>query len=329
MNDTIHRQWCLLSAIPREPRTITVEKIQQRLNENGYRVSDRTVQRDLVDLSTKFPLVCNDQSKPYGWSWLHNARVLDIPGMDSEMALTFSLAEMFLTPALPPAMRDRLQPHFLQARAILETSPLKNWSEHVRIIPRGQPLKAPAISPNIVQCVYEALLHQKRINITYYSRTNEKNKKQEANINPLALVLRNTVAYLVCNYEGYEDTRHLALHRIKKATLSDEPVNRPASFNLDSYIKEGRLDIPVGNKIKLVARFTKGAAFHLEEGGLSDDQTISSDDKDNWLTVTATVQDTSQLRWWLLGFGAQVEVLKPAHLRNELASTAKKMATLY
>ena len=34
-----------------------------------------------------------------------------------------------------------------------------------------------------------------------------------------------------------------------------------------------------------------------------------------FLRLKAKVQDTSQLRWWLLGFGAQVEVIKPVALR--------------
>mgnify|MGYP003324733769 CR=1 FL=1 len=37
------------------------------------------------------------------------------------------------------------------------------------------------------------------------------------------------------------------------------------------------------------------------------------------------MQDTSQLRWWLLGFGEQVEVIKPAHLREEFRKTAQKL----
>jgi len=41
------------------------------------------------------------------------------------------------------------------------------------------------------------------------------------------------------------------------------------------------------------------------------------------------MQDTSELRWWLLGFGDQVEVLKPASLRKHFARMAANMATAY
>jgi predicted DNA-binding transcriptional regulator YafY len=61
---------------------------------------------------------------------------------------------------------------------------------------------------------------------------------------------------------------------------------------------------------------------------LSNDQTLAP--VSNAQTrVVATVSDTPQLRWWLLGFGDGVEVLKPAALRRELAEIARKMARRY
>ena len=43
------------------------------------------------------------------------------------------------------------------------------------------------------------------------------------------------------------------------------------------------------------------------------------------LEIVATVHDNPQLRWWLLAFGDQVEVLKPASLREEFLKIAQAM----
>ena len=51
--------------------------------------------------------------------------------------------------------------------------------------------------------------------------------------------------------------------------------------------------------------------------------------QDEALLLTATVQDTNALRWWLLGLGDQVEVLEPAELRNYFADIAANMASAY
>jgi predicted DNA-binding transcriptional regulator YafY len=45
--------------------------------------------------------------------------------------------------------------------------------------------------------------------------------------------------------------------------------------------------------------------------------------------VHATVENTAELRWWLLGFGELVEVLAPADLRDEFRTRATAMAAMY
>jgi predicted DNA-binding transcriptional regulator YafY len=61
---------------------------------------------------------------------------------------------------------------------------------------------------------------------------------------------------------------------------------------------------------------------------LSTDQKLSFV-SDGQTRVVATVMDAPQLRWWLLGFGDGVEVLKPAALRRELGAIAQTMARRY
>ena len=45
--------------------------------------------------------------------------------------------------------------------------------------------------------------------------------------------------------------------------------------------------------------------------------------EDGWMRVTATVNDTWQLQWWLLGQGADVEVCKPEKLRTKIINSIK------
>ncbi|HET7569292.1 MAG TPA: WYL domain-containing protein [Gammaproteobacteria bacterium] len=328
MSDTLYRQWCMLRMIPRPPRRISVEEIRSRLSTDGYEVTVRTLQRDLNNLSNRFPLVNDTRSKPYGWYWAKNGVAFDVPGMDPETALAFKLAEMFLTPALAPAMREQLDPHFQLATNTLKPLPLRHWAERVRIVPRGQPLIAPPIRPEVVQAVYEVLLYNRRLQIKYRSRQKDDQTPRDAEVSPFGLVIRDAATYLVCGFWDYDDARTLAVHRIQSAEVLETAAHKPSGFDLDSYISAGGFDIRVGEPIRLVARFTVGAAYHLHEGGLSKDQRIEPIDEE-WVRVTATVADTAQLRWWLLGFGEQVVVEKPAALRRELGRAAAKMASQY
>jgi predicted DNA-binding transcriptional regulator YafY len=81
--------------------------------------------------------------------------------------------------------------------------------------------------------------------------------------------------------------------------------------------------------IKLDVVFYGSAGFHLSETPLSKDQKIFEDKKRGGMRVKATLDDTAQLRWWLLGFSDQVEVLGPKALRDEFIEVTKKMVSIY
>lgn len=71
--DAFARLLLLLSAIPPAPRQIDTGALVRLLESRGFRVTLRTVQRDLEKLATRFPLACDDETKPFGWSWSQRA----------------------------------------------------------------------------------------------------------------------------------------------------------------------------------------------------------------------------------------------------------------
>jgi predicted DNA-binding transcriptional regulator YafY len=83
-----------------------------------------------------------------------------------------------------------------------------------------------------------------------------------------------------------------------------------------------------GTTIRLEALFDRKVAIHLGERPLAKDQRLTSRE-DGRVRLQATVKDTLELRWWLLGFGDKVEVLAPKALRAEFKSIAQRMAGSY
>lgn len=330
MSDTLMRQWQMLRLIPRHPSKISTAELIQSLSDEGFKTTQRTIQRDLVRLSGIYPLECDERNKPFGWSWMRDADVMDIPGMDSHTALAFWLAGEYLEPLLPKSTSRKLQAHFKTAAKVLDHAETEKgapaWRNKVRVLHRGPKLKAPVIVADVEYRVYDALLCNHRLAVTYAPRWQEGKKEYE--INPLGLVLKDGISYLVCSMWDYPDIRLLTLHRIQAAELLDKPATVPSGFDLDAYIASGELNFAVGGDIRLKALFSADAVFHLGERPLSDDQTIA-EQKDGRMLVTATVQNTSELRWWLLGFGDQVEVLEPGRLRKDFAIIAVNMTSAY
>jgi predicted DNA-binding transcriptional regulator YafY len=122
---------------------------------------------------------------------------------------------------------------------------------------------------------------------------------------PLGLAQQGSRLYLVCRYDGYENKRSLALHRIITAEAKNQTFKRPPEFDLKKYDDDGRFGFGRGKRIKLSFRIKKSVCLHLLESPLSTDQTVIERD-DGYYEITATVVDSLLLDKFLLGFGDDI-----------------------
>lgn len=328
--DTLLRQWSLLQRVPGYPTKTTAAALTTALKEEGFAISKRSVERDLQLLSDRFPLLCDDRSRPHGWSWKRDARPLRVPGLQMHEAVLFKLAQQHLAALLPSSLQGPLAAYFDMADQRLRDAQAGRgpaaWPARVRVVPPTQPLLAPQVVDAVFRGVTTALLDGVRLQARYRARGAP--RVSEYPLNPLGLVQRGPATYLVATIRDHDDPTLFALHRFKSAAPLDEPTRAVPGFNLDAYIAGGALGFEQSaNPLRLVARFDRYVAEHLRETPLSADQKMA-DDGDR-VRLTATVADTSQLRWWLLGFADQVEVLAPKALRAELAKKTAAAARRY
>lgn len=330
MSDTILRQWMMLRQLPRHPRKIDAASLAVTLAEAGYRVSRRSIERDLVKLAAVFPIACDDKHKPYGWSWMAGAAAFDLPAMDTHTALAFKMASEHLRPLLPEVTRGYLEPHFARAQAVLdehEGNALSDWPAKVRVVAPGQQLLPPAIVQDVLEAVQTGLLRERRLLVTYRKRGESETRSYE--VHPQALVWRDAVGYLLCTLWDYDDLVQLVLHRMERVEVQDEPRRRLPHFSLEAELQRGALDFALsGQLIELEALFQPFAAVRLRETPLAANQQLH-EQPDERVLVRATLADTVQLRAWLRSFGEFVEVLGPPELRASLASSARQMAAQY
>jgi len=61
------RQVIISKMIPTAPRSISTAEIHDRLRQNGFYVTKRTIQRDLNDLSTIVNLRCSAAGRTNRW----------------------------------------------------------------------------------------------------------------------------------------------------------------------------------------------------------------------------------------------------------------------
>ena len=177
------------------------------------------------------------------WYMDKEGTILEIPSMEPATALAFCLAKQSLQNQLPPSASQHLKAHFNTAENILskDDTPYTHWRQKIRVLPQTQQLIPPDVDVQVLNTVYTALLENRRFKGKYFARHDDQYKIHP--VNPLALVFRGTVTYLVCTLYNYTDIRLLGLHRFVEAELIDQARWVPPDFDLDTYIEEGHIDL--------------------------------------------------------------------------------------
>ena len=317
--------------VPRSPGRMDTGRLVALLAQEGIEVTRRSIQRDLERLAARFTtLRRDDRDKPYGWYWDGSAPLVEIPGMGVPAAVTFSMTEAYLASVLPRSTLKSLDPHFARAREVLAksaTTKLASWPRKVRVVPRGHPLLPPDVPKRVLDGVYSALLDDRRFTAFYKKRGTSAAKEYE--VNPLGLVVRDGVLTLVCTFWDYDDVNHMLLHRMTRADLLEKRARRPRGFDLDQHVASGGVGFALGEPIALEALVDDVRRPHPRrdahrQGPAADARSATSRKR-----LRATVPDTMELRGWLLGYGALIEVKKPKALREEMRETVRAMAERY
>ncbi len=309
--DTLRLIIAILRRIPRVG-SITANLLQEQLAAEGMERDVRTIQRQMESLSADPDLGIerDDRSKPYGYRWAKGAKGLSVMSLTPQEALLLRLAEQQLKSLLPARLMKSMDGFFEQAhRQLADMAPThreREWLDKVRVVSTSQPLLPPKIDPGVFEQVSNALYGNQWLEVDYQSGSGKQTKSR---VMPLGLVQQGQRLYLVCRFDGYEDERCLALHRLRKAQALTLGFERPAGFSLQKVDEEGLFGWGSGKPIDLVFWASKGMGANLIETPLSGDQVV--EELDDGYRVCASVVDSRLLRQWLRGLGHDVRILKP------------------
>ncbi|ENM3782394.1 transcriptional factor [Vibrio cholerae] len=323
--ESFENKRAVLAKVPTKGK-ITAQQIQEKLEAEGKRLSLRTVQRILKSLE-KYG-VESDTGKPIGWS-REQGLDLGLTKMDLSTAITLNLAEKYLEQAFPPSLLRNLESHFNGARFYLRyenKTPQGLWPRKVYIHQKGMPLLPSKLDAETINVIYKAVLEQKCIRLVYRSMSSEKD--QRVLFHPHGIVVRGERNYLVGKFDGYSDVRQLSFNRVISAESSYFPAIIDEDFSLGNYVQQGELGVTRSlDKLAIKLWVTPVFARILDETPLCEDQSIES--KDNDFVVHASVDDTDELRHWLLSVCNHATVLEPLALREEIKQTLQDSLSYY
>jgi predicted DNA-binding transcriptional regulator YafY len=319
----------MLKLLPTRDPGCSALQLCHLLKDAGFEVSKRTVERDLQELSCIFPLMSDESASPYLWRWMDNASV-DIPGVSIAEAISLHMVEGTIKTVLPKQLLHSLEPKFQQAKskiaALSPSNPSASLIDKIAVVSPTLPMLQPQSIPEVVDSIQQALVYDKQLQVSYFALHD--NTEKNYLLNPLGLVQRGHITYLVATISPYKDIRLFALHRFKTATVLDTESQKPDGFSLSEYLVTGALQFSNGNSIKLEAKINAYMAALLTESPLSEDMLIEPS-ADHGFRLKATVPGGWQLEWWLLSHCTSVEVTSPAELRERIKQKLRAGADLY
>lgn len=195
--DTVFRYLAMLTAIPVHPRSRSTREIHDllRSQDPDYEVTVRSIQRSLEALASRFPISCETRGRAKHWFWIDAHALTQIPAMSESTAFVLRLASEYLKPLMPASALRRLEPYFRHAEDVLAGTALGRWVDRARIVGRGPVLKPPAILDEVQEAVYGALMTGRQVEVDYRNKAGA--RAQRIVLNPLGIVLRDGVVYLV------------------------------------------------------------------------------------------------------------------------------------
>jgi len=291
----------------------------------------KRLQRDLAALEDLFgsSVVIKARevkSRPLYWK----SAALKLPGLDAHTALAFKVAGELLRRLLPPPTYERLAEHFTAGeRTLAQLTRIEDWHNKVAVVPRGQPMLAPAVDIVLQERIQQALFEGRQLRLGYRKKWDTAPTYYDG-LSPAGLLVRGNISYLIAFKPKDEQPRQFALHRVLSAEKLYSDSEVPAGFSVEQYVKLGEPGVRLSAQtIELRLQITFDAAEHLRETPLSADQRLGEAGIGDRLLLTATLAWTQELEWWLLGMGSSVEVLEPIDLRDEIARQHEEAARRY
>jgi predicted DNA-binding transcriptional regulator YafY len=177
--------------------------------------------------------------------------------------------------------------------------------------------------------IQEAVWRGRRLLLGYARDCEGREPPPERAVDPLGLVAKGSVWYLVARASG--EVRSYRVSRVASARLTDEVSERPEGFDLAAFwagsVARFREELP---RFDATFRAHKSVLHLLHYAGrFSRLEEASEPDAEGWATVRMRFQFEEDACGLALSFGTRIEVVEPARLREKILKMAEEVVAFY
>ncbi|HLH07022.1 MAG TPA: WYL domain-containing protein, partial [Terriglobales bacterium] len=149
----------------------------------------------------------------------------------------------------------------------------------------------------------------------------------EREVDPYRFWYVNNGLYMVGHDHLKNDLRVFAVERIQSVSITNRRFEIPPDFNFEEF-KKTAFNLIWGEPQEVKIRFSPSQAPYIRERTWHPSQRIE-DEVDGSIILTLQVADLWEVKRWLIGFGADAEVLEPGELREEVARDCRAMMCMF
>jgi len=301
------------------PDGISAQALADRIG-----VSKRTVYRDVLAMDEQAGLpIWNDEGK-FG---------LDKGAFLQPLALTLHEATtLFLAARMLAKASDEHDTELIGAFVKLASILPPVLAEHIQAtVDAFSTTPANDRFTRVFRVLAEAWAKQRVVQIEYDAGVYDPKKgPRKTRVRPLAIepsALTHAL-YLIGYDESRKARRTYKVERILSASLTPETFTPPETESPARELLKAWDVIADEDPVKVVIRFSPAVAKRAAETRWHPSQVLEPQ-ADGSLLWRGQIAGMREIRIWILGWGADAEVLEPAALRDEVAAELKKAAALY
>jgi len=291
-----------------------------------FEITRKTAQRDIEFMRDRMgaPLVYLPEKR--GFAYADNA--YELPGfwLDEEsltsLLLAYRLVSAVPDKTLKTSLRSFLE-QLLEKISLQKKISLKELSNKISV----RNVQYSKTKEKIYHAILEALLCAQPVRIEYHSPHNAQITVRD--ILPLHLLHYMGTWHIIAHCALKNELRDFVLSRIRKIAPCENKMKACfTSEQVHKYIRR-TFGIFQGKQKKSVCLcFSKDVSSWIAEQIWHPAQKISIK-KDGRLCLTIPVADFREIKREILRHGAQVEVVSPPALRNEIKKEIEKMKKVY
>lgn len=149
-----------------------------------------------------------------------------------------------------------------------------------------------------------------------------KQKIIAVNLNPYHLVYNDDTWYVLGKSSLQKGFHAFKLNRIKEINILDKRFIEDKKFNVSEHLDRAWSMIPEGRLYNIKLRFMPKVAHSVAEVRWHNTQRVIFED-DGSAIIEFYVDGLSEITWWILSYGDQVQVLAPKVLQRRIIEIAQ------